>query len=192
MGKGEIMSKRKRSKKKTLHFTDADKVLIGLEKVAKAGQKDAEAANSLKLWWLEHKEWSQKQWLYAKAIVARHGKPRAKTKQAKYHLYAITDGRSVKLGYSSDIKKRIKQMQTGHPEVLKCVWKYYTGTNEVQAKNLEKKLHRFCKKYRVRGEWFAKNCLTLVDQFSIKEKITRDFNIERQEVEIMLEAEQHI
>ena len=174
MGKGEAMSKikskgKKRSRK--IHLTDADSLLIDLEKVSMGPSSDASSANSLKIWYLQNKFWTEKQWSYAKSIVYRSKKASKPVKKKKFKLYAISDGRFVKLGYSSNIKSRIKAMQTGHPEGLCCIWEYYTGTIEVEAKRLEKKLHRFCDKYRVRGEWFESSCMTIVEQFKIREKI---------------------
>ena len=142
------------------------------------------------MWYIENGCWTKKQLSYVKALVRRFkdgGSKKAK-KERKYQLYAITDGHSVKLGYSSDVRRRMSSMQTGHPETLKCIWKFYTGKNEDQAKRLEKKLHRFCKKYAKRGEWFEMGCMPLVEKFSTTEKTKRDFNIERQEMEIALKA----
>ena len=80
----------------------------------------------------------------------------------------------IKIGYSSDIRKRIAAMQTGCPQTLKCVWKYYAGSIESDAKSLEKKLHRYCKKHHVRGEWYKKDCMAIIEQFSVKEKLKSD------------------
>lgn len=187
VGKGETMSKRNRSKKKKVHFAEADNLLVRLEEIAKSGNEDASAANSLKLWWLEHKSWTSKQWVYVKALCAKNRKKRAPAKK-KFYLYAISDGSAVKLGYSSNIRSRMKSMQTGHPSTLKCIWEYYVGRSEVETKNLERKLHRVCKKHKIRGEWFGYDCMVLVNQFSIKEKMTRDFENEEQEIVIVAAA----
>ena len=177
VGKGEIMPKINRNRKsrsKKIHLTEADSLLIDLEKVSMTGSSQASAANSLKMWYLQHKYWSVKQWCYAKSIVAKSKKTAKPSKPKKYNLYAITDGTYVKLGYSSNIPARIKAMQTGHPEPLTLSWKYYTGTTESEAKRLETKLHRFCRNHKVRGEWFNSDCMAQVERFKINEKVNID------------------
>lgn len=193
MGKGETMPKRNRNKRKKLHYTEADKLLVKLEQISKTGSEDASAANSLKLWYLEHKSWTTKQWVYVKALCAksRDRKKRAAASK-KFQLYAISDGSAVKLGYSYDIKKRIKAMQTGHPQELACVWKYYVGRIESEAKQLEKKLHRYCRKRKIRGEWFDLECMVLVKRFGVMDNITREFEMEKQELEILAAAQDRI
>ena len=192
MPKRNVTSKKRT--RKTVHFSESDKILIQLQDIASKGQKDASAANSLKMWYLEHKSWTTKQWAYARALAARSKDKTAKklAKSRKLYLYAITDGTAVKLGYSSDINKRIKAMQTGHPAHLKAIWKYYTGTNEAQAQNLEKKLHRCCKTHRIRGEWFRLGAMNIVEQFKIKHSASRDRCIEEQEFEIVAAAQERI
>lgn len=172
----------KRSKNK-LNFSEAEEVLIGLDTVVKSGSEDAVTANSLRIWWLRNQSWTLKQWAFARSIIAKHGAKKAKAKakkSKKYHLYAISDGTAIKLGYSGNIGSRIKAMQTGHPQELTCVWKFYTGRGEPDARTLEKKLHRFCSKYALRGEWFSLDCMTIVEQFKIKESISRDYQTEQQ------------
>ena len=133
-----------------------------------SGSADSRAARSLADWWLVHKSWTQKQWLYARALVNRDRKKKAKPKVKKYYLYAITDGEFIKLGYSSSISGRLKAMQTGHPKPLKCLWRYYVGKTEAVARRLERKLHKYCSKQRVRGEWFSMACAARVEEFSAK------------------------
>lgn len=36
-------------------------------------------------------------------------------------IYAIGDGNKVKIGYSKNPQKRLKQLQTGHPNKLKLL-----------------------------------------------------------------------
>lgn len=58
----------------------------------------------------------------------------------------------VKIGKAVDPKKRLKELQTGHPEVLKI---FTTFPNEGQT--AEAALHARYKQYQTRGsgEWFA-------------------------------------
>ena len=195
MGKGEVMPKRnqkskKRSKK--IHFSDAEKHLVELQKISESGGDDASVATSLRMWWLEHKSWTPKQWNYIAAIVTKNKKPKKKRKASKYYLYAISAGQAIKLGYSSNIKNRIKAMQTGQHEDLKCEWQYYVGTSKAEAGALEKKLHRYCKRYHVRGEWYKKQCMHIVEQFKIKRATKRNYEEEREEMNILLDANERI
>lgn len=166
VGKGEVMPKQNRKKQKKLHFSEAEHLLIGLEKIYKSGSEDARTAHSLASWWLEHKSWTTAQWVYAKSLVARSTRKRPAKKPSKYYVYAVSDGEFVKIGFSNNIQSRIKSMQTGHPRPLKCIWKYYAGDKATDAKRMEGKLHRYCKKHRVRGEWFGSGCIPMIEKFS--------------------------
>jgi hypothetical protein len=55
-----------------------------------------------------------------------------------------------KIGISQNIRKRIKQFETGNPENIKVV--FYVET--AHYKSLEKKLHEIFKNDRIGGEWF--------------------------------------
>jgi hypothetical protein len=65
------------------------------------------------------------------------------------------DDPAIKIGYSIDPRKRLKQLQTGHPTKIGCEgwWKFDT---EKEAVDYETYLHDFFKKDRIRynGEWF--------------------------------------
>ena len=192
MGKGEAMAKKKRKSKK-LHLSEASQLLVRLEKVVKAGVPDSSPAISLVHWFMDNQSWTEKQWSYAKAICYRFEKTKKNPiKNKKYYLYAITDGESVKLGYSSNIRARIKNMQTGCPNDLKCIWKYYVGRSESEANKTERRLHRYCKSHRKRGEWFSMYCMVIVEQFTIKEKMKANENQEDTDREILTEALQRI
>lgn len=54
----------------------------------------------------------------------------------------------VKIGFSKDPSKRLKDLQTGSPDELEGLFTF-PGTKQ-KEKELHRKLHRF----RVRGEWF--------------------------------------
>ncbi len=63
-------------------------------------------------------------------------------------IYLITDGEKVKIGYSKDPLKRLKQLQVGHPKYLRLL-KVYNAPNWVE-KRIHYILHLDC----TRGEWF--------------------------------------
>lgn len=66
-------------------------------------------------------------------------------------VYLITDGNNVKIGYSNDTKKRLKNLQTSNPYKLKLLLNIKDGDME-----LESFLHYKFSKLRIRnnGEWF--------------------------------------
>jgi hypothetical protein len=86
----------------------------------------------------------------------------------KHYLYAISNGEQVKLGMSSNIKGRMKTMQTASPSELVLLWKYYVASTPRKAVKIEKNLHRACKEWSVRGEWFSMGCMRIVKRFKPK------------------------
>jgi hypothetical protein len=62
---------------------------------------------------------------------------------------------AIKIGYSVNPIKRLKQLQTGHPTKIGCEGWWLLGT-ENQAVITERILHEMFKKERIRknGEWF--------------------------------------
>lgn len=57
-----------------------------------------------------------------------------------------------KIGYSETPEKRLKSLQTGHPELL---YIHHTiEVNKLKAKLIEKLIHRNINHKRTKGEWF--------------------------------------
>jgi hypothetical protein len=69
----------------------------------------------------------------------------------KSYIYFLHAGNYIKIGYSQDIHKRIKQLQTGSPFKLRLVLAIEGGVK------LEKQLHKKFNKYRHQNEWFYYN-----------------------------------
>lgn len=84
----------------------------------------------------------------------------------KHYLYAISNGDQIKLGMSADVNKRLKAMQTASPAELVLLWKYYIANTPADAIKIEKMLHRACKKFHIRGEWFERACIDTVNSFN--------------------------
>ena len=63
-------------------------------------------------------------------------------------VYLITDGPLVKIGYSKDVDRRLRDLQTSTGHNL-SVTAYMKGTRQD-----EKALHRRFKAHRAKGEWF--------------------------------------
>lgn len=72
------------------------------------------------------------------------------------YLYVIceqSDGpRPVKIGFSAEPNKRLKQLQTGHSSPLVLFHKEEVPFENVRA--LEKLIHKELKHHKARGEWF--------------------------------------
>lgn len=73
------------------------------------------------------------------------------------HLYIMQQHHTnlIKIGRSNNPQKRLKQLQTGSPYVIKML-KIFTGLG-----NMERELHALLSDYRIRnnGEWFDSECL---------------------------------
>lgn len=68
-----------------------------------------------------------------------------------YVIAAGPDG-PVKVGFSGDPERRLRQLQTGHPERLRI---YHRQTfDPVRAPLMEKLIHRLMAPSRCQGEWF--------------------------------------
>ena len=131
--------------------------------------KSLEAALSLQRQYLTRDSLTYKQVEFLKSLNKSAIRVKKQVEASKKHcLYAITDGENVKLGVSSDLKGRIKDLQTSNAKQLKVVWKYYTGKDKKHAFTCERKLHRVCSKYRLKGEWFDLECMSLVNKFKVK------------------------
>lgn len=64
-----------------------------------------------------------------------------------YFIQAGDDG-PVKIGYTSNVKRRLGSLQCGHYQKLKVI-------REINGdKRAEKRLHKICAGSHVRGEWF--------------------------------------
>lgn len=70
-------------------------------------------------------------------------------------VYFITDEgmRFCKIGYTRDIKLRIKQLQHANPMFLKVAHSIEVE-NESEAKKLEARMHKKFAGLRIQGEWF--------------------------------------
>jgi len=98
------------------------------------------------------------QWHLASSVSGRPKQSNAK----QYYVYAIQAGPHVKIGFSHNPKGRLKEIQTGNPLLAKLIWQEEAGTGLQSAKLAEAKYHKKCKKFRVHGEWFTDNCLSLL------------------------------
>jgi len=162
-------------------------------------------ASNLIGWHSEHGYLTQKQQGFARILLTRTKEKRtqkANHRGNEHYLYAISDGVAIKLGFSRSPSKRLKDMQTGHPMKLQLLWMLGVGESPAKARKAERKLHRYCRKFRKRGEWFELACAPVVEKFEIREKEHRQrvkqdaaqkqIDNENQEREILAAARERI
>lgn len=82
-------------------------------------------------------------------------------------LYLIECGDYYKIGYASDIDRRLKQYNTHNPDYI------VIDTKEGDTKD-EALLHRRCKEFRIKGEWFEK-CADVLDAWYTYEKVIDEY-----------------
>lgn len=73
---------------------------------------------------------------------------------AIYVIRFPNEPEKVKIGYSSNVSKRLKTFQTASPHQIELLWLSPDGT--IQE---EKALHNYLKKWRLQGEWFDSQVL---------------------------------
>ena len=70
------------------------------------------------------------------------------------YLYVIGNNTDKqKIGFSKDVNKRLKTLQTGNPDELKI--HYTIECPSEKTRKLEKKIHTELSYKKLKGEWFA-------------------------------------
>ena len=74
------------------------------------------------------------------------------------HVYFIRSGKKgdIKIGKSNDPEKRMAELQTGNPKILRLI-ATIPCKSEQEAFDLEKALHKTFKSRWLHGEWFHRN-----------------------------------
>lgn len=156
------MTKRKRKVK----LSYAEIIFIKLKKFSldkSSKEEDKQKAKSLIKWFYANNFFTAAQTALANSLTYVNKKPAV---VKKHYLYAISNGQEVKLGMSGDVSKRLKALQTSSPSELVLLWKYYIANTPKDAIKIEKMLHRACKQFHVRGEWFTMDCVAIVNKFN--------------------------
>jgi hypothetical protein len=68
-------------------------------------------------------------------------------------VYYVTDGTFVKVGYTTNLAKRLATLQTGNARKLE-VLKVIQFSTALEAYKCEQRIHKSLTRYNVRGEWF--------------------------------------
>ncbi len=77
-----------------------------------------------------------------------YAKVKPKKKMPAVYLIADVANNVCKIGYSTNVKKRIKTLQTSYPHQLTIISAIHGD------KLLEEQLHNLFSQYRLKGEWF--------------------------------------
>jgi hypothetical protein len=93
---------------------------------------------------------------------------KADPKYGEHYLYAISDGKNLKVGYSKDPKSRLKRLQTGSSKPLKLLWQCLCAYSDTDARKQERKLHRRLRRHNIQGEWYQFDCLVICRAWRIK------------------------
>jgi hypothetical protein len=77
-------------------------------------------------------------------------------------LYVIgTNERYQKMGFSANVERRLKSLQTGNPDKLTI--HHVEPVPKEQVRLLERKIHKDLAHYRLKGEWFNLTSQEAVD-----------------------------
>jgi len=163
------MSKSKKNKYKS-QLSYEQLTVIKLKKFSLAkttGPDGKQKAASLIRWFQVNNYFTAAQRSLANSLTYVKKKPAV---VKKHYLYAISNGQEIKLGMSSNVNNRLKALQTSSPSELVVLWKYYIANTPADAIKIEKRLHRACKAYHIRGEWFTMDCIDTVNLFNPNKK----------------------
>lgn len=175
--------------------------LVSLNQIASTGciPYCVEKAQSLLAWYNDNGDLSAKQRAFAHVLAVRESAHKTKVLGAtaddkKFYLYAIGDNKIVKLGFTHSLESRRKALQTAQAVNLEVLWTFYVGTDRAFARESERKLHRHCKRYHERGEWFKAGVMDLVRLFTLdRPKPPKELSVNNiQELEILNEARSRI
>lgn len=164
------MSKVKKHKKIKLNYKEVIFVKLKAFSLSKTtSAADKQKSESLVKWFQVNNYFTPAQLSLAKSLTYVKRKSAVKK---KHYLYAISNGREIKLGMSSNINGRLKALQTSSPSELVILWSYYIANTPADAIKIEKMLHRACKESHIRGEWFTMDCMRTVNSFNPNKKHT--------------------
>lgn len=159
------MSKRKKYKRKVkLSYSEIIFIKLKHFSLAKStNEEDKQKAKSLIKWFHANNFFTAAQTALANSLTYVNKKTAV---VKKHYLYAVSNGVDVKLGMSGDVNKRLKGLQTSSSSELVLLWKYYIANTSKEAIKIEKMLHRACKEFHIRGEWFTMDCISTVNKFN--------------------------
>lgn len=82
-------------------------------------------------------------------------------------IYAISNGTNIKIGYSKNPIKRLKQLQTGCVDKLSIIHKIEVDDKKVKI--VETLIHKKLSSYKISGEWYNISNKEAIDELNIAE-----------------------
>jgi hypothetical protein len=111
---------------------------------------------------------TDKQKKYAESLAKPlWGKIKAEKRERRnrqHFVYGISNGEYLKIGYANNPNRRLADLQVGNPNNLE-IRGLIECPDQKSAKRIERKMHRACKRHRVRGEWFNMAALEIFGDF---------------------------
>lgn len=106
------------------------------------------------------KDISLENWAKAFCIFTSVTKSKkSREKQISSFIYLISDCHgSVKIGYTSNLRERLKTLQTSNSSSLRLLNTFRGGLKE------ERRLHHYLKTFHKKGEWFSLDVVNIVSQ----------------------------
>lgn len=132
------------------------KLVSNLERAARRlmNPEDAKKARSLCGWYRSKGFLTTKQSALGHHLLSLLNEPKDESYTTEPHfIYLISDGEHVKIGFSKDPRKRMKDMQTSNAKPLRIV-RAFEVIGKSAAKAHERTLHSKFKAHRLKGEWF--------------------------------------
>lgn len=120
--------------------SEVDKIIEGLKKY-KDTYSDSYISNC-------NKEAREKE-LNEMRKLQEESKKSQKHRDAKGYIYLLECGGKYKIGYSNNVERRMKQLDT-RPFSLNLITKVYSDI----AFDVEQRIHKMMSKYKVEGEWY--------------------------------------
>lgn len=117
--------------------------------------------------WIEHKKkkiQQEKAKQYQEKLIKERTFKKPADEELEGFVYFIQGecGGPIKIGYTTDLKKRITSLQTGYPDKLELLLAFPGNPG------LEKTIHKMFDPYRLNGEWFrsAPEVLEKIQKFA--------------------------
>ena len=144
-------------------LTKAERSIVTLDRKCgdfKNPEHNEQARHLLKVYTLRG-TLSNEQWRLVRELNQR---PSRRKINREVYLYAMASGNDIKIGLSANPEARKRDMQTGNAKEIQLLWRM-GPIDRKEAHRLEKKLHRRCKRFNLRGEWFTSACMDTVLRF---------------------------
>ncbi len=92
-------------------------------------------------------------------------------------IYFLFDGQYVKIGKADNLTERLISLTTNNPRDIKILATITVGKNNIFKE--ERLAHEFFEKYKIKGEWFSEDILSLLPDY-IKKRNGVISNLEEQ------------